>query len=84
MTYIAYDIQTNQILCFITTENTINTNEVFVNFSNYNVIQTELEIPLNFSNYKVVIENEILIGFEEIIESLEEEIPTEGESELEV
>jgi len=66
MTYIAYNNETYKILCFITTNSIVNTNEVFQNFENYNVITTNLEMPSNYSNYKVVIENEILIGFEEI------------------
>ena len=67
-TYIAYDTDTHQILGFISNNYTTieETAEVFQNFQNYDVIQTDMDIPSVFDNYKVKIENNILIGFEEM------------------
>ena len=69
-TFIAYDIDTFQILAFIKNDYTTfeQVGEVFQNFENYDVRQTDLEIPEFFSNYKVVIENDEIVGFEEIIQ----------------
>lgn len=67
-TYIAYDKDTFQILGFISNDYTTieETAEVFQNFENYEVKQTQLEIPSNFSDYKVVISGNEITGFEEI------------------
>ena len=65
MTYIAYDKNTLMILAFITTDDIINPSEVFVNFNNYEVLTTNLTIPVNYSNYKVQIVDGEIVGFEE-------------------
>lgn len=67
-TYIAYDKDTFQILGFISNNYTKleETEEIFQNFENYEVIETNLKMPSDFDNYKLIIENGICIKIEKI------------------
>lgn len=70
-TFIAYDINTFQILCFITNNySTINeVSEIFKNFSNYNIIALDNFImPNNYRDYKIILdENNNFVSMEIII-----------------
>ena len=69
--FIAYDKDTKQILGFIENDYTdiSETSEVFKNFENYEVIQADdIKIPNFYSNYKLIFEEGLVIGIEEIYE----------------
>ncbi|MBR3280913.1 MAG: hypothetical protein IKI57_03590 [Clostridia bacterium] len=69
--FIAYDKDTYRILGFISNDyiDISQTEEVFKNFENYEVIETDaIQVPPLFDNYRLKFEEGILIGIEEIPE----------------
>ena len=69
--FIAYDKDTYRILGFIENDYTdiTETEEVFKNFENYEVIETDaIKVPPFFENYRLIFEEENLVGIEEIPE----------------
>ena len=81
--FIAYDKDTYRILGFISNDYTSieETNEVFKNFENYGVVQSEeIQIPPFFDNYRLIFEEGNLVGIEEIPEenSAPEEVVNDG------
>lgn len=81
--FIAYDKDTYRILGFISNDYTSieETNEVFKNFENYEVVQSEeIQIPPFFDNYRLIFEEGNLVGIEEIPEenSAPEEVVNDG------
>lgn len=67
-TYLIYDIETKQILAYITSSDNPNINEVFANFNNYNVLELENTIiPQPYNEYKVDFnEDDTFKGFQEL------------------
>ena len=53
--FICYDLETKQILAFIRNDYTTieSANEVFQEFSNFGIVETELDVPSNYIDYKV-------------------------------
>lgn len=75
MYHIAYEKETNKILGFIKTDSLFEPKEVFVDFKDYEVLQTEEEPPFfEFDNYKIEKENEKIkySKIEKILSKLEE------------
>ena len=52
-TYIAYNTNTGEILCFISCKEEIDTEKVFVNFENYEVLVIDGTMPQNYNEYYV-------------------------------
>ena len=81
--FIAYDKDTYRILGFIENDYTdiTETEEVFKNFENYEVIETDaIKVPPFFENYRLVFEEGNLVGIEEIPEpDPEPEVVNDGE-----
>jgi hypothetical protein len=81
--FIAYDKDTYRILGFIANDymDISQTEEVFKNFENYEVIETDaIQIPPLFDNYRLIFEEGTLIGIEEIPEETPdpEEVVNDG------
>ena len=69
--FIAYDKDTYRILGFISNDyiDISQTEEVFKNFENYEVIENDaIQIPPFFDNYRLVFEDGNLVGIEKIPE----------------
>jgi hypothetical protein len=68
-TFIAYDKNNFNILCFITNDySTIyDAKEVFSGFENYEIVETNITVPNDFAKYKVVFdENGVFTGVEKL------------------
>ena len=63
-THIAYDPSTGKILCFISCDYEINTDKVFANFDNYEVLTINEEMPSNYQDY-IIENNELKLKEEE-------------------
>ena len=67
--FICYDLETKQILAFIRNDYTTieSADEVFQHFTNYGILETELDVPSNYNDYIVQLNDENqFIGFEPI------------------
>ena len=65
--FICYDLETKQILAFIRNDYTTieSADEVFQHFTNYGILETELDVPSNYNDYIVQLNEENqFIGFE--------------------
>ena len=65
--FICYDLETKQILAFIRNDYTTieSADEVFQHFTNYGILETELDVPSNYNDYIVQLGDENqFIGFE--------------------
>lgn len=65
--FICYDLETKQILAFIRNDYTTieSADEVFQHFTNYGILETELDVPSNYNDYIVQLNDENqFIGFE--------------------
>ena len=69
-TFIAYDKDNFRILAFIQNNYTKieDTEEIFQNFENYEVVQTNIKVPSNYSNYMVILEDGNLKEIQELEE----------------
>ena len=80
--FIAYDKDTYRILGFISNDymDISQTEEVFRNFENYEVIENDaIQIPPFFDNYRLVFEEGNLVGIEKIPEpESETEVVNDG------
>ena len=58
--FICYDLETKQILAFIRNDYTTieSADEVFQHFTNYGILETELDVPSNYNDYIVQLNNE--------------------------
>lgn len=67
-TFIAYDKDTFKILGFIRNDYSKleDVDEVFQNFENYEIVETDVEMPENFYNLKVIIRENKMLGFENV------------------
>ena len=68
-TFICYNLEHLNILAFIRNDySTIfDAAEVFKNFENYGIIETDIEPPEEYTKYKIILdENEVFIGFEKL------------------
>lgn len=67
-TFIAYNKYSKKILGFITNDYSKleDMAEVFKEFENYDVVQTDVEVPNNFDEYKVVMGGGTFSGIERI------------------
>lgn len=74
--FICYDLETKQILAFIRNDYTTieSADEVFQHFTNYGIVETELDVPNNFTDYKVQLDDENKFIGLELIENNEKEI----------